>query len=100
LTTTRRLLEQYKSFEDIFEKKNANMLPQHRSYNFVIDSEKGVQPPFGPIYNLSQNELVVLKQYIKENLAKNFIQYSKSPTGAPILFMKKKDGSLQMCVDY
>jgi len=56
--------------------------------------EKGTQPPFGPIYNLLQNELVALKQYIEKNLAKNFIQHSKSPTNAPILFVKKKDGSL------
>jgi len=44
--------------------------------------------------------LAEFKEYIEENLAKNFIQHSKSPTGAPILFVKKKDGSLQMCVDY
>jgi hypothetical protein len=56
--------------------------------------QNGTQPPFGPIYNLSQNELSALKDYIEENLAKNFIQHSKSPTGAPILFVKKKDGSL------
>jgi hypothetical protein len=59
-----------------------------------------VQPPFGPIYSLSQNELAALQDYFDENLAKNFIQHSKSPAGAPILFVKKKDGSLQMCVDY
>ena len=38
--------------------------------------------------------------YIDENLAKGFIRHSKSLAGAPILFVKKKDGSLQMCVDY
>jgi hypothetical protein len=62
--------------------------------------QSGAQPPFGPIYNLSQNELSELKDYIEENLAKNFIQHSKSPAGAPIFFVKKKDGSLWMCVDY
>jgi len=41
-----------------------------------------------------------LKQYIEENLARNFIQYSKSPTNIPILFVKKKDGLLQIYVDY
>ena len=41
-----------------------------------------------------------LRKYIDENLAKNFIRHSKSPAGAPILFVKKKDGSLRMCVDY
>jgi hypothetical protein len=91
---------QYKEFQDVFEKKNADILPKHRSYDCDIDLKNGAQPPFGPIYNLSQNELSALKDYIEENLVKNFIQYSKSPTGAPILFVKKKDGSLQMYVDY
>jgi len=59
-----------------------------------------VQPPFGPIYSLSQNELAALRDYLDENLAKNFIRHSKSPARAPILFVKKKDGSLWMCVDY
>jgi hypothetical protein len=45
-------------------------------------------------------ELAALRDYIDENLSKNFIRHSKSPTGVPILFVKKKDGSLRMCVDY
>ena len=65
-----------------------------------IDLQKSTQPPFGPIYNLSQNKLAVLWEYLDENLAKNFIQYSKSPARTCILFAKKKDGSLWMCVDY
>jgi hypothetical protein len=65
-----------------------------------IDLQNGAQPPFGPIYNLSQNELSALKDYIEENLAKNFIQHSKFPASAPILFVKKKDRSLRMCIDY
>ena len=91
---------QYKEYEDVFEKKNADILPQHRPYDCGIDLQEGTQPPFGPIYSLSQNELAALREYIDENLAKNFIRHSKSPAGAPILFVKKKDGSLQMCVDY
>ncbi len=39
-------------------------------------------------------------EYIDKNFKKRFIQHFKSPTGAPILFVKKKDGSLHMCVDY
>jgi len=41
-----------------------------------------------------------LKKYIKENLAKGFIRKSKSPAGAPVLFVKKKDGTLRLCIDY
>lgn len=56
--------------------------------------------PFGPIYNLSETELEALREYLDENLKKGFIRPSESPAGAPILFVKKKDGSLRMCVDY
>ena len=94
------LSEKYKEYRDVFEKKNADTLPQHRPYDCGIDLQEGTQPPFGPIYSLSQNELAALREYLDENLAKNFIQHSKSPTGAPILFVKKKDGSLRMCRDY
>jgi hypothetical protein len=66
----------------------------------MIDLEEGVQPLFGPIYNLSQDKLVILHEYINENIEKRFIRHSKSPIGALILIVKKKDGSLGMCVDY
>lgn len=54
---------------------------------------------FGPIYNLCQNKLLALKDYIYENLAENFIRYLKSLASAFILFVKKKDDSLSMYVD-
>jgi hypothetical protein len=66
----------------------------------VIDLEEGSQPLFGPIYNFLQDEFLKLQKYIDENIKKGFIQHSKSPTGAPILFVKKKDGSLCMYVNY
>jgi len=49
---------------------------------------------------LSQDKLVTLHEYIDKNFEEGFIQHSKSLVGAPILFVKKKDGSLQLCVDY
>lgn len=57
-------------------------------------------PPFKNIYGLALNELEVLKDYVEENLRKGFIRHSKSPAGAPVMFVKKKDGSLRLCVDY
>jgi hypothetical protein len=45
-------------------------------------------------------ELEALWKWLDENLAKGFIRASSSPTGAPILFMKKGDSSLRLCVDY
>jgi hypothetical protein len=75
-------------------------LPEHHPYNCTIELQDGAQPPFGPIYNLSQPGLTKLREYIDENLSKNFIRHSKSPAGVPILFVKKKDESLRMYVNY
>ena len=66
----------------------------------TIKLEEGKQPLFGPIYSLGLVELETLKTYIKTNLANGFIQPSKSPIEALILFDRKPDGSLRLCVDY
>lgn len=65
-----------------------------------IELEDGKTPPFGPLYALSELELKALSEWIEDNLSKGFIRASRSPAGAPILFVKKKDGSLRLCVDY
>ena len=65
-----------------------------------IDLQPGKEPQWGAIYNLSPTELEVLRECIDENLAHGFIRHSKSLVGAPIFFVKKKDGSLRLVVDY
>ena len=64
----------------------------------VIETTK--DPPFGPIYNLSETELASLREYLNKGLDRGWIQHSISPAGAPILFVPKKDGKLRLCVDY
>mgnify|MGYP000524124654 CR=1 FL=1 len=83
-------------FGDVFEKNNVDRLPEHRPYDCPIDLQEGASPPFGPIYGLSKPELQALRTYLDENLEKGFIQPSKSPAGAPILFVKKKDASVSI----
>jgi hypothetical protein len=95
-----KLPEKYQDFVDVFEKNKADQLPEHHPYNYPIDLEERQSPSFGPIYGLSEPELQALREYLIENLAKGFIRLSKSPAGALILFVKKKDGSLRLCVDY
>lgn len=92
--------EAYHDFADVFSEQEATRLPPHRPYDHAIDLDDGTTPPFGPIYSLSENETLALRQYLEENLQKGFIRPSNSPAGAPILFVKKKDGSLRLCVDY
>ncbi len=65
----------------------------------AIELVEGKQPPYRPIYGLSPVELETWKTYIKTHLKTRFIRPSKSPAGAPILFYKKPDGRLRLCVD-
>ncbi|SGY86371.1 BQ5605_C009g05813 [Microbotryum silenes-dioicae] len=83
-----------------FSKVKADQLPPHRKFDLSIDLEDNTTPPFGPLYPLSETELQTLSSWLKENLSKNFIRASTSPAGAPVLFVRKKDGSLRLCVDY
>ena len=87
-------------FADVFNKKKADTLPPHRSYDLKIELEEGASPPPGRMYSLSPTELEALRAFIDENLNNGFIRPSKSPHGAPILFVKKKSGELWLCVDY
>ncbi len=76
-------------------------LPENTGMNkHVIVLIKGKQPPYGPIYILSSVELETLKTYIETHLKMGFIQPFKSPTGAPILFDNKPNGSLHICINY
>ncbi len=91
----------YADFADIFSPKLAVELPEHTGINdHVIELMDDRQPPYGSIYSLGHVELETLKAYIKNNLASGFIRPSKSPVGAFILFDKKSDDSLRLCIDY
>ena len=92
---------EYSDYSNVFSAENAAELPENTEINeHAIELKEGKQPPFGPIYSLGPVELETLKTYIKTNLANGFIRPSKSPAGAPILFDKKPDGSLRLCIDY
>ncbi|CAJ0919582.1 unnamed protein product [Ranitomeya imitator] len=90
----------YCAFSDVFNKKEAEILPPHRSYDCPIDLVPGSTPPRGRIYPLSPTEIQAMSEYIQENLARGFIRKSSSPAGAGFFFVKKKDGSLRPCIDY
>ena len=101
-TNNPRLLvqEHFHEFLHVFEKGKPQELPPHRTYDHSIPLKPDSAPPFGPLYVMSHKELLVLKEYIEENLAKGFIRHSSSPAGAPVLFVKKATSSLRFCVDY
>ncbi len=96
-----KVLSEYADFADVLSQKLTVKLPEHTGINdHAIELVDDWQPPYGPIYSLGPMELETLKAYIKNNLVNGFIRPSKSPAGAFILFDKKSDGSLRLCVDY
>ena len=90
----------YHEFTDIFSKTKAEVLTPHCSYDFQINLEKSVQPLVSSIYSLSTFEQEALKKFIEKNLNMGFIWPTSSPHGTPVLFIKKKDSSLCLCVDF
>jgi len=92
--------KEYHNFLPLFSEALAKKLPPHRSYDHKIPLREGFTPPFGCLYSLSKTELETLKEWLKDNLSKGFIRASSSRTALPILFVKKNDGALQLCVDY
>jgi hypothetical protein len=95
-----RLPERYRRWASVFSEEEINRLPDHTEYDHKIQLVDGAQPPFGPIYPLSEKELQALREYLRKELAAGKIRESKSPAGAPIIFVPKSDGSLRLCVDY
>ncbi|KAI3773509.1 hypothetical protein L1987_48039 [Smallanthus sonchifolius] len=75
-------------------------VPPDRQVEFLIDLVPGTTPIAKSLYRLAPKEMQELKKQLLELLDKGFIQPSSSPWGAPILFVRKKDGTMRMCIDY
>ena len=75
-------------------------LPNHGPHDMHIQLVDDKSPHMGPMYNMSEAEMKIVHDYVKDMMAKGLIRPSTSPCGAPILFAKKKDGTLRLCVDY
>jgi hypothetical protein len=86
-------------YPDVFPEELPGM-PPDRDVEFVIDLLPSTRPITKRPYRMSVDELEELKKQLKELSDKGYIRPSASPWGSPILFMKKKDGSMRMCIDY
>src|SRR5260370_28646979 len=94
------ILVDYHEFQDVFSDANANTLPPHQPYALQISLEEGAKPFHSPIYSLSPLELTALREFLEEHTWNVFIRPTKALWGGPGLFIKKKDGSLCLCVDF
>ena len=86
-------------FLDVFP-KDLRGLPPNREIDFVIDLAPGTAPISKTLYMMAPVELKELMTQLQELLHKRFIRPSFSPWGAPILFVKKKDDTMRLCIDY
>ncbi|GKF84519.1 hypothetical protein Tco_0249417 [Tanacetum coccineum] len=87
------------NFPEVFP-EDLSGLPPARQVEFQIDLVPGVAPVARAPYRLAPSEMKELSEQLKELSDKGFIIPSSSPWGAPVLFVKKKDGSFRMCIDY
>jgi len=102
-STSERLLAipvELMSLKEVFDEIKPNCLPPHRIYDCAIDLKPNSTPFFGPLYQLTVEEDKALKDYLDEMRAKGFIKPSKSPYGAPVMFVPKSDGTLRLVIDY
>lgn len=75
-------------------------MPPEREFEFVIDLVPGTRPVSMAPYRMSASELAELKKQLEDLLEKKFVRPSVSPWGAPVLLVKKKEGSMRLCIDY
>jgi hypothetical protein len=88
-----------REYRDVFMEEVPG-LPLRRDIDFLIELALGVVPVSRTPYRMSTPELVEFKLQLREMMDKGYIWPSVSPWGAPILFVKKKDGTLRLCIDY
>ncbi|CAJ2637692.1 unnamed protein product [Trifolium pratense] len=86
-------------FPDVFP-DDISDVPPKREVEFSIDLVPGTSPISMAPYRMSASELNELKKQLEELLEKRFVRPSVSPWGAPVLLVKKKDGSMRLCIDY
>jgi len=91
---------EYHEFLEAFTEKEPTAPPPHRTQNHHIPLEEGKPPPFAPLRPLNEDKIKALREYLEINEKRGWIRASTSPAGAPIHFIKKKDGGLRLGVDY
>ena len=88
-----------REFPDVFPEELPG-IPLEREVDLAIEIVPGIVPMSRAPYRMAPTELKELKSQLQELLDKGFIRPSVSSWGATVLFMKKKDGTLRMCIDY
>ncbi|GBG82565.1 hypothetical protein CBR_g34941 [Chara braunii] len=98
LSSDPRVVRLLDEFADIFESPTGVVPGRPISHEIIL--EAGAVPPKVCIYRMSEEELEVLRAQLDDLLAKGWIRPSSSPYGAPVLFIRKKNKDLRLCIDY
>ena len=88
-----------REYVDVFPEEISG-LPPKRELNFTIEPVPGTIPSSKAPYRMNILELNQLKSQLKELIDKKYIRPSVSPWGAPVIFVKKKDETMRLCIDY
>jgi hypothetical protein len=96
------ILFEYHNFLNVFFKEKADILSSHRKHDRRIELEKDHESDneYASLYNLSEEEVLLIKKYFKKHLNKKFIESSTTFYASLILFVKKSDEELRFCVNY
>ncbi len=95
-----KLPKEYHDLARAFLPSEAETLPPHRPYDHKIELLPGQTPPYSRARAMSPKELLAVRKYIDDHLAKGFIRASSSSAAAPILLARKPGGGIRICVDY
>ena len=87
-------------YVDVMPQSLPKSLPPRRGIDHEIELVPGAKPPAKNAYRMAPPELAELRKQLDELLNAGFIRPAKAPYGAPVLFQKKKDGTLRLCIDY
>lgn len=90
---------QYQEYARVFSEKEASTLPSDRAVH-EIQLLNRKSPLYSPLFTMSQLELEALRKYLDEMLKKGWIRESSGPAAALVLFVKKPDRGLHLCIDY
>jgi hypothetical protein len=88
------------SYEDVFSETAFDTLAQRRKWDHTIELERKPSPGFRKVYPMTLIEQTEMDAFLEEALATGRIRQSKSLLGAPVFFIKKKDGKLRFVQDY
>lgn len=91
----------YQLYQDVFSKRASDLMPPYRKHvDHKIELIQENTLSYSPLYRMTTEELLAVKQYLLDNLDKGFIAPSNAPFASPVLFVAKPDGGLRFCIDF